>query len=222
MSDGPNGAVLKDRNFKWLLSAAGADALVVLLILAPDLAEAWADPKSAVRAVGATLIPLVVLFASNLISPKAKASLVYWKGRFALPGHEAFSKHAPADPRIDVAALRRAVGPFPNEPAAQNQLWYRLYREVAAEPAVADAHRHFLLFRDLAAMSVVILVIAAALLLYSGDTMAAAILAAILAAQYTAAAVLAQTNGVRFVQNVLSIYASRAPSDGEPRIKVAR
>lgn len=222
MNESSSSTALKDRNFKWLLAAAGADVLLFLLILAPSLVDSWADPKSLLRAIAAVIIPVVVLFAANLISPAAKASLVYWRGRHALPGHQAFSVHAAADARVDLAALRRAIGPFPSEPAAQNQLWYRLYREVAAEPSVAEAHRHFLLFRDIAAMSVVLLVIAAGLLLYSGATLAATIASGILLAQYAGAAVAAQQNGVRFVRNVLAIAAGRGPEGSDPRIVVTQ
>jgi hypothetical protein len=39
----------------------------------------------------------------------------------------------------------------------QNAQWYRLYKSVENEPAVIDAHRHFLLTRDYAAIAFLLL-----------------------------------------------------------------
>lgn len=90
--------------------------------------------------------------------------LVYWKLMNALPGHEAFTRFGPADPRVDMTTLRKNVGALPVEPAEQNAFWYKLYRRVESEVPVVDARKMYLLWRDAAALSLP-LVIALPLLL---------------------------------------------------------
>ncbi|AIP34800.1 hypothetical protein DR64_7767 [Paraburkholderia xenovorans LB400] len=82
----------------------------------------------------------------------------------ALPGHEAFTRFGPADPRVDMTTLRKNVGALPVEPAEQNAFWYKLYRRVESEVPVVDARKMYLLWRDAAALSLP-LVIALPLLL---------------------------------------------------------
>ena len=73
-----------------------------------------------------------------------------------LPGSETFTRYASADPRIDMAALKRNVGVPPGDPAEQNAKWYKLYRRVSRDPAVVEAHKLYLLYRDMAAISIML------------------------------------------------------------------
>ena len=77
-----------------------------------------------------------------------------------LPGSFAFSRYAERDTRIDLSALRRIVHPWPIEPRDQNTQWYRLYKSVEVEPAVTNAHRHFLLARDYSSIAFLMLLMA--------------------------------------------------------------
>jgi hypothetical protein len=113
------------------------------------------------------------------------------------------------DSRIDTAALQRVVGRFPVEPREQNVLWYRLYRPVENEPAVMDAHRHFLLTRDCAAIAFLLLITAGPLAVWLVSSVASAgIYVALLLLQYLAARQAASNYGIRLVTTVLALKAA--------------
>ena len=154
--------------------------------------------------------PTPALILSSLLSADHKAVLVFWRLRNPLPGARAFSVHAPADPRIDLAKLRKNVGEFPTTERDQNSKWYGLYKQVDSDPSVVDSHKNYLLFRDIAAMSL-LLVPALPLILYlSGvDSTRMLVSAAWFMGQYLVTAFAARTTGIRFVQNVLAVHASR-------------
>jgi hypothetical protein len=203
---------LKATNFKWLCYLAAADVLALLVFLfAEFVAAASLTQITAPRAVLTLALPVIVLMLASVLSADAKASLVYWKGKHALPGHEAFTRHAPRDTRIDLAALRKNIGSdLPSAPEEQNSLWYKLYRRVDGEVPVAEAHRSYLLFRDMAAMSILLVLLApAALYLSSAQNGALLISAALFGGQYLITALAARNSGVRFVTNVLAVHSTR-------------
>ena len=213
MTAAPNaGASLKSGNFKWLCSLAAVDALALLLFVFPEFVGAASLTQlTALRAVLTLALPVIVLVLASVLSANVKASLVYWRGKQALPGHEAFTRHGPADTRIDLAALRKNIGTdLPSAPAEQNSLWYKLYRRVDAEVPVAEAHRSYLLFRDMTAMSALLLLLVPAALYFSGAPEASLLIAAALfGGQYLATAIAARNSGVRFVTNVLAVHSTR-------------
>jgi len=196
-----------------------ADALALVAMAFPaalNQAASWITSGS--RLAGISIAPIVVLLLTSLLPADLKAALVFWRWRDALPGHRAFSVYGPADPRIDLQHLRTVTGPFPEVPREQNTLWYQLFRKVDSDPRVAEAHRHFLLFRDLAALSVLLAVTAPLLLYLLGAThIAIGLSAGILAIQYLATVVGARNQGARLVCNVLALHSA----DTAPR-KTAR
>lgn len=108
-----------------------------------------------VKAAIPLLISLVVTFMNRLGNDEVKLALVFWRVKHALPGCRAFSKFAVANPRIDIARLKEAVGgEFPTDPEAQNKAWYRLYQQVRDSASIQDAHKEYLLFRDIIWLSV--------------------------------------------------------------------
>jgi hypothetical protein len=154
--------------------------------------------------------PVIVLLLSSLLSSDAKAVLVFWRLRDALPGHRAFSVHAMHDPRIGLEALRKHVGAFPEAPRDQNATWYRLFKKVDSEASVAQAHRHYLLFRDLTTLSLLLAPLAALTLYFLGVTPAAIAFAGmLLGGQYAAMAIAARNCGVRLVTNVLALHSAK-------------
>ncbi|MGY4230088.1 hypothetical protein ACVMIH_007449 [Bradyrhizobium sp. USDA 4503] len=200
--------VLKAGNIKWLVMLAMLDAGALFLFIAPGLVQA--DTFTAVRASLAPVLPVAVLILNGLLSHEAKARLVYWKLADPLPGSEVFSKHAPADARIDMAALKRNVGVLPTDPAEQNAKWYKLYRRVSRDPAVVEAHRLYLVYRDMAAISIMLVALVPAALLYTGSPgIACAAGGALFAVQYLLCAIAARHSGIRLVTNVLAIHATR-------------
>src|SRR4051812_2191989 len=81
-----------------------------------------------------TLLPvgiagIVATVLNALPSSTTKARLVFLRWHNPLPGHRAFSKYAPSDPRIDMARVARLLNnKLPQSEGEQNSAWYRLYR----------------------------------------------------------------------------------------------
>lgn len=204
---------LKAQNVPWIWAVVMADALAVAAFASPsalDQAATWLT--SGAKLAGGAIAPVLVLLLTSLIPADVKAILVYWRVKDVLPGSRAFSRYARRDERIDLDALKAKVGEFPRSGKDQNALWYRLFKERDNEPEVSQAHRLFLLFRDLAALSVLLGVIAPLVLLALGAGLAAAATAAaVFGAQYIACAVAARFHGVRMVSNVLALHAAARP-----------
>lgn len=219
-----SGASLMSRNFKWLCSLAIVDVVVVLIVVFPEVVGGVSLAQLAtIRGVFVSALPVLVLVLSALLPANVKASLVYWKGREALPGHEAFSRHAVADPRIDIAELEKAVGVLPSSGAEQNAVWYGLYRRVDTDVTVVEAHRAYLLFRDMAAISVLLVVLLPFGLYASGASLMACLVgAALFFVQYALTAVAARNSGIRFVTNVLAVHASRRTVSERPASQESR
>jgi len=155
-------------------------------------------------------LPIPALVLSSLISANVKAIFVFWRINYPLPGSLAFSAHAPADHRIDLERLKKHVGDFPVNERDQNAKWYCLYKQVDSHPSVVDSHKNYLLFRDVAAMSLILLLVAPAVVYFNSiDQSRILICAGWFLGQYLVAAFAARNTGVRFVQNVLAVHASR-------------
>jgi hypothetical protein len=203
------GKTLKAQNIGWIWAVVAGDVLALAAIAFPSMLDQAASWLASSRIAGVSIAPLIVLLLTSLLPSSVKAVLVFWRVRDVLPAHRAFSVHAPADPRVDLQRLRAAAGDFPSDPRDQNAVWYRLYRGVEAHPIVAEAHRYFLLFRDLAALSIVLVVIAPAAL-YAIGTAAVAIWWALgfFIVQYGTTAIAARHHGVRLVTNVLALHGA--------------
>ena len=200
---------LKSNNLKWLWSVVALDSLILVFLASPELmSPAGIKSLAWLRVLAAGVSPVVVLLLTSLLSADAKAVLVFWRLKETLPGHRAFSVFAPNDPRINLDALKKNAGAFPEDAKEQNALWYKLYKKVDSDLTVAQAHRHFLLFRDLAALSLVAAPCVALLLYFLGFGLGISASATlILLIQYSATAVAARNNGIRFVTNVMALHA---------------
>lgn len=211
---------LKGRNLAWLVATLVLDVLVLLVIAFHTAIDDLTPTRLAViRASLTALLPIPVLILSSLISSDHKAILVFWRLKHPLPGARAFSVHAPADHRIDLVKLKKNVGEFPVAERDQNSRWYGLYKQVDSDPSIVDSHKNYLLFRDIAAMSL-LLVPALPLILYlSGvDSTRMLVSAAWFMGQYLVTAFAARTTGIRFVQNVLAVHASRKVVGSKPAV----
>lgn len=202
---------LKSQNLMKIWGLALLDAALLLAIVYPhDLNPAQLPFAAIGRLLAAAVAPALVLLVTSILSPDIKAVLVFWRLHEVLPGHRAFSKYAPADTRIDLDRLRQNVGEFPDDPRDQNSNWYRLYKKVAGESAVALAHKNYLLFRDMAAMSVLLaVVVPVTLLICLPNKALAGYSLALFSIQFLATAVAARNSGVRFVTNVLAEHAAK-------------
>jgi hypothetical protein len=221
----PDGAVvqrpnLKGRNVGYLWSFVGVNFAVFLSVFitkgfsSSSIEHLW-------KGVGivATCIPLLTIVLSGLISDAAKARLVFWRWRNPLPGCRVFTELVSSDARIDVSALNREHGEFPREPKEQNTLWYRLYKKHTGNVMVTEAHRVYLLTRDLTALSAVFVVLFSIGIGFDSVSWKTGCLySAILIAQYFIIATSARNYGIRFVLNVLA-EESHAKQNAPARVR---
>lgn len=205
---------LKAENGKAIWLLVSADIVVIVLVLTgfaftqaslSELAQSAFVRGLLFAAAG----PLVAVFLNDLLPSNAKASIVFWRIKDALPGHRAFSEHAEADPRIDIAALKKKVGEFPQNPRDQNSCWYKLFQKHQSNVIVSDSHKRFLLFRDSSSLTLLILAIAwiASVLAGAPAGLQATVVGG-LAVQFLWLAISARNTGIRLVQNVLALEAS--------------
>lgn len=200
---------LKSLNMKWLVLLAVADVLVVLFFVAPELVKGASLTEVGVgRVLTTTVMPVVVLLIVNVLPHSVKSMLVYWRPLGVLPGTEAFTKYGPADPRIDMEALKKNVGELPAGPVEQNSKWYKLYKQVANEPEVVEAHKLFLMYRDMAVMSLALVVLVPVALSVVGAASTGSWLAlGVFFFQYLVTALSARWSGIRFVCNVIAVHS---------------
>lgn len=94
---------------------------------------------------------------SLVLSRQVKDALVYLRWPYAAPGHRAFSIYAQRDIRVDYERLKADLpelhDPWALTPEIENKVWFRLFKANEKAPAVSQAHRRWLLFRDLTAIS---------------------------------------------------------------------
>lgn len=210
---------LKSKNMKWLVLLATLDLLLVLVCVAPEYIKdaAWST-VAVMRGLVTTLLPVVVLLLTGMLSHSVKASLVYWKIKDPYPGCEAFSRHGPGDARIDMAALQKNTGVAPESPAEQNKKWFKLYRLVADDRSVVEAHKSYLMFRDMAALSLPLAVLAPLGLYFVGASSATLWSVAFLfLVQFLICCLGARNSGRRFVCNVLAIHSTKKVPASAPR-----
>jgi hypothetical protein len=202
---------LKSLNMKWLVMLACLDVLVVLLFVTPEFIKdaSWSSVV-VMRGLVTALLPVLVLLLTGLLSHNVKAILVYWKVTNPLPGCQAFTRHAPADVRIDMVALKKNVGELPTDAAEQNKKWFKLYRMVGDDKTVVEAHKMYLMYRDMAAMSLPLIVLIPLGLYFVGASATALwISAGLFAVQFVVCCVCARNSGTRFVCNVLAIHSTK-------------
>jgi hypothetical protein len=200
---------LKSSNLPWVVSLVVLDILVLAVFVFTDLiATASMTQVTAARGAVTAVLPVAVLLLSGVVPQNIKAMLVYWKIKNPLPGSEAFTRYGPADPRIDMVALKKNVGQWGTEPVEQNSLWYKLYKKVSSETAVVEAHKSFLLFRDMATVSLLLAITVPIGFGLTHVEHGAVLFSVVLfAAQYILAAMASRNSGIRFVTNVLAEHS---------------
>ena len=109
-----------------------------------------------------------------------------------------------------MAALQKNIGTFPIDPKEQNSLWFKLYKKVGDEVTVSEAHRMFLLYRDMTTISALLLPLTTiGLYLAHIGWISICTVEAVLVAQFLTTAVAARHAGNRFVTNVLVVHSIR-------------
>ena len=208
---------LKSLNMKWLVMLVTLDLFVVLFFAAPEIIKDATLHQLAMRGLATLVVPVVVLLLTGMLSHDAKATLVYWKIVNAMPGCHAFTKHGPADIRVDMVALKKNVGELPIDPAEQNKRWFKLYKMVDSDSVVVEAHKMYLLYRDIAAMSLPLIVLGPLGLYVVGvSTATLYIIAGFFLLQFLMSVAGARNSGRRFVCNVLSIHSTKKVTNPRP------
>ncbi len=166
-----------------------------------DLLKKWLAPEGIL--IGILYSISIVL--EGVISSDIKAVLVFWRVRNPLPGTRAFSDIAAKDPRIDMNALSNMFsGKLPEEPREQNAKWFSLYKKFGDAKMVLEAHKAFLLTRDLAALTIVLIPISIiGHIVFSAGLAVSLIHILILLGLYLITAIASRNYGNRFVANVL-------------------
>ncbi len=153
----------------------------------------------------ATLSPTIVFVLSGVLSADIKSIIVFWRIKNPLPGNRVFTELGPKDARIDMNRIEQIVGTIPTEPKQQNSLWYKYYKEYQDGLIVKTSHKHFLLARDMTAMTLLMLVLLpCSVIIVSKNWHSSLIYSGVLFGQYILLALVAQNHGKRFACNVLA------------------
>jgi len=164
--------------------------------------------------------PILILILTGVISSGNKARLVFWRLKNVLPGHRAFSKLAPNDPRINIQALTKKIGVLPDTPKDQNSGWFALYKKYAEAVTVLPAHRSFLLARDLCSIAFLFAVFGTCALAFSQFSLNGVLAYSfVMFLHYIVLAIVAQNHGNRFVCNVIVEYISDSKAERSSRKK---
>lgn len=147
---------IKGVNRKYLVAYMLLNCMILLLLsgsLAGGFQEMESIYKETRSLLGLLLFPLSVIL-EGLLPSEFKHRLVFWRVRNPLPGCRVFTEIAPKDPRIDMNRLNSLFSnDIPQDPASQNRAWYGIYKKYSSRRRVFDAHKAFLLTRDLVALS---------------------------------------------------------------------
>lgn len=205
---------LKSEYAKWLWMVLLADLIAVLFFLVPGVPSgASLAELGSWRLLTTIVAPVVVLLLVDVLPNELKCLLVYWRPYGWLPGSEAFSKYGPGDPRVDMQALEQHVGSLPTDTRKQNARWYQLYKQIEDEAEIRDSQQKFLLYRDLAVLSLPFVALAPVCLYLAGASAGAQwIGAGIFIIQYLLTATSARHRGIRFVTNVVAVHSARQVS----------
>jgi hypothetical protein len=224
---GTGGKSLKEQN-RWQLWLVVAFNCIFLYgvvqanaIKVDGVRAAFTDANNLLP-VGFALVLTTVL--NGLLSPEAKARLVFLRWHHALPGHRAFGVHAMSDPRIDQNALLKLHGSasFPTDPVDQNRAWYRIYRTVEKDPAVVHVHRDFLLLRDYTGLAALFVVFCGATAMYGINSIGVRLTYfLLLLLQFAVVRQSASNYGIRMVTTVLALRAA-AKEDHPKKPRVPR
>ena len=177
-------------------------------VLNADFSTLWTLISSITIRTGITALgaPICVFLLDGLISAETKARVIFWRFSHPLPGSRAFSTHLKHETRADPEYLVKRWGVFPDDPAEQNRLWYRMLQHVENEVRVYEAHRAWLTARDLTAFSFLFLTfLGTATLISDIPWIIAWYYFSILAIQYLVMMTTARNLGIRFVRTVLSV-----------------
>jgi len=159
------------------------------------------------------LLSILAVALVGIVPSEWKFKLIFWKCRNAKPASEAFTKWMFEDDRIDIKVLQKKYKNSPISPKEQNSLWYRIYKKHQEKPSVIDAHRNFLLMRDLATISFIFMFLFSLYALIRANySFYSFIVFLIFLNEYVFFCIPARNYGIRLVCNVLAEESSEIES----------
>ncbi len=199
----------------WTAVAFNVLAFWAVIVSHADFSTfvAWLEGVSIKDGLIGSVAPTLAFLLDGLLSPGAKARVVYWRWQHALPGSGAFTVHLYKEPRVDAKRVEQSWGPLPDDPCDQNRLWYRIYESFNTDTRVVEAHRAWLFSRDLTALTCLFLVLFGTAALFSDAswTVCGWYLGALMV-QYLVTSIAARNQGIRLVRQVL-VNASQTRED---------
>jgi hypothetical protein len=165
------------------------------------------------------LIVIASLLLLGLIPPDWRDRIIHLRWYNPLPGCRAFSVIGPKSSHIDMQGLAARIGVPPTDPAAQNFLFYRLYKPLRDDVGVCDAHRRYLAARDLGTISALLVIPLPIIAMIATHNMArAGWYGALLFLTYLLCAMAAKNYSWRMVQHVLALTAAQVLPSSEPSV----
>jgi hypothetical protein len=216
MATSAAGKSLKEQNRLQLWLVIAANVVVFYFVLQWDTLST--DGLRGLFATVSNLLPIglataVTTVLNGVLTARTKERLVFLRWRNALPGHRAFSEYGPADPKVDMAALKKLCGnKLPSDPAEQNLTWFSLYKSVENHPAITQVHKDYLLTRDYAGFAAIFLVVFGATAVAVVQSWRVSLgYCGVLLIQFLIVRHSARTYGIQFIQTVLA-QKSAAPA----------
>jgi hypothetical protein len=153
------------------------------------------------------LSPIIALIFTGIISSEYKARLIFLRWKYALPGHRVFSDLIKRDARIDIKKLTAKMGKLPRKPSEQNSKWFSIYKSYSHSVIVNQAHKDFLLSRDLCAISFLFATIGSLGIYFAGSNLKwTGGYLLIMASHFVALTIVARNHGNRFACNAIAEY----------------
>jgi len=201
---------LKDQNTKYIIFFVTWCTLLFIVCFGTPL-DLWTVLNevffklNAKNSIFIILCPLIAVLVPEFFTPNFKAILVFWRIKNALPGHRAFSEYAKNDPRIDINNLKSKIGSLPTDPNDQNKIWYGIYKNYKDEPSVVNAHRLYLLTRDLLSINIIFLIYGTFIIyIFKNSLKWTMIYFIITGIQFIFLTQVGRNSGIRLVKNVLA------------------
>lgn len=155
------------------------------------------------------MMPVLVLVLSGIAPSSTKEILVFWRIKHVLPGCRAFSKLALSDDRIDIELLQQKFGKLPSDPREQNSAWYKLFKRYSGAISVENAHKQYLLSRDLSTIALLFAVFGCLGLFMKASTSSIiAEYSIVMVIHYLVLAFVSRNYGNRLVCNVLAEFVA--------------
>jgi hypothetical protein len=104
-------------------------------------------------ALWSVVIGTLTTILSGQMDQDFKYFFIFWRLKDRLPACRAFSYFMNKDPRIDPKAIEAKLTTIPSDPTEQNRTWYKIYKKHQDKNSVIDAHKNFLLTREIAGLS---------------------------------------------------------------------